>query len=53
MSFGKESINFTKSDLVKAMESINENEMPKQSGVLYYAIKRQVELKNTKSKVNK
>ena len=53
MSFDKESINFTKSDLVKAMESINENEMPKQSGVLYYAIKRQVELKNTKSKVNK
>lgn len=50
MSFGKESISFNNTDLVKAVESINDNDMPMQSGVLYYAIKRQVAKEKVKKK---
>lgn len=44
----KDTIVFTNGDLSKAIEDIEEKHLPHQKGVLYGAIKRQVELRNSK-----
>lgn len=54
LSCCNDSIRFTNIDLTKALEDINEKNLPKENGVLYYAIKRQVDLRdiNVKKKKN-
>lgn len=50
LSCCNDSIRFTNIDLTKALEDINEKNLPKENGVLYYAIKRQVDLRDIKVK---
>ena len=50
MSCAKETISFTTTDLSNALKDIDENNLPKVKGVLYGAIKRQVELRDSKVK---
>lgn len=50
MSCAKETISFTTTDLSNALKDIDENDLPKVKGVLYGAIKKQVELRDSKSK---
>ena len=50
MSCAKETINFTTTDLSNALKDIDENDLPKVKDVLYGAIKRQVELRDSKIK---
>lgn len=50
LSCCNDSIRFTNIDLTKALEDINEKNLPKENGMLYYAIKRQVDLRDIKVK---
>ena len=45
-----DSIRFTDGDLNKALEDIKEKNLPKENAILYYAIKRQVVLRDIKVK---
>ena len=49
----KKSIKFTNSDIKKALEEMNEKNLPYVKGVLYGAIKKEQELKDTKQKTRK
>ncbi len=50
MSCCNDSIRFTDGDLNKALEDIKEKNLPKENAILYYAIKRQVVLRDIKVK---
>lgn len=50
LSCCNDSIRFTDGDLNKALEDIKEKNLPKENAILYYAIKRQVVLRDIKVK---
>lgn len=50
ISCANESIGFTNNDLTKALEDIKDKDLPTQKSVLYYAIKRQIELRDVRVK---